>query len=199
MCRYLRKRSARRRNRNRDPDAGGARRARAARPGGASHRAEDRVRHRSDRGRQHRRRPRRRFPDQRRAPRAQRSHLTRGAWRPAAFITFKPKDASAANELANPYQDLYFLLTVPHFLHGSACGWSCDRRTRTRRRSCTTASATRPWRRPTITEATSTAARIRRCPPDCAGTSWATSSSSSAPLTPRTGSSSTRRAGSPPI
>ena len=40
------------------------------------------------------------------------------AWRleAAAFITFKAKDA-APNEWANPYQDLYFLLTVPHFLH----------------------------------------------------------------------------------
>ena len=40
----------------------------------------------------------------------------------------------------------------------SACGWSCVRRTRARRRSSTTASATRPWRRPTTSRAaTSTA------------------------------------------
>jgi hypothetical protein len=34
----------------------------------------------------------------------------------AAFITFKAKDA-APSEWVNPYQDYYFLLTVPHFLH----------------------------------------------------------------------------------
>ena len=40
------------------------------------------------------------------------------AWRleAAAFITFKAKDA-APSEWVNPYQDYYFLLTVPHFLH----------------------------------------------------------------------------------
>ena len=34
----------------------------------------------------------------------------------AAFISFKPKDA-APSAWVNPYQDYYFLLTVPHFLH----------------------------------------------------------------------------------
>ena len=34
----------------------------------------------------------------------------------AAFISFKAKDA-APSEWVNPYQDYYFLLTVPHFLH----------------------------------------------------------------------------------
>jgi outer membrane protein assembly factor BamA len=40
------------------------------------------------------------------------------AWRleAAAFVTFKAKDA-APSEWVNPYQDYYFLLTVPHFLH----------------------------------------------------------------------------------
>jgi len=40
------------------------------------------------------------------------------AWRleAAAFISFKAKDA-APSEWVNPYQDYYFLLTVPHFLH----------------------------------------------------------------------------------
>jgi hypothetical protein len=40
------------------------------------------------------------------------------AWRieAAAFITFKAKDA-APDDWVNPYQDYYFLLTVPHFLH----------------------------------------------------------------------------------
>ena len=33
----------------------------------------------------------------------------------AAFITFKPKDASSG--WVTPYQDYYLLLTVPHFLH----------------------------------------------------------------------------------
>ena len=34
----------------------------------------------------------------------------------AAFITFKPKDAAPIGWVS-PYQDYYFLLTVPHFLH----------------------------------------------------------------------------------
>ena len=34
----------------------------------------------------------------------------------AAFITFKAKDA-APDEWVSPYQDYYFLLTVPHFVH----------------------------------------------------------------------------------
>jgi outer membrane protein assembly factor BamA len=34
----------------------------------------------------------------------------------AAFISFKAKDA-ASNEWVTPYQDYYFLLTVPHFVH----------------------------------------------------------------------------------
>jgi len=40
------------------------------------------------------------------------------AWRleAAAFVSFKAKDA-APSEWVNPYQDYYFLLTVPHFVH----------------------------------------------------------------------------------
>ena len=34
----------------------------------------------------------------------------------AAFVSFKAKDAEPS-EWVNPYQDYYFLLTVPHFLH----------------------------------------------------------------------------------
>ncbi len=40
------------------------------------------------------------------------------AWRleAATFVSFKANDA-APTEWVNPYQDYYFLLTVPHFLH----------------------------------------------------------------------------------
>ena len=115
----------------------------------------------------------------------------------AAFISFKAKDA-APSGWVTPYQDYYFLLTVPHFLH---------ERLRLELRPSYTSETTQLYYGlgnasvaplDEIPAATSTAGRIRRSPPGCAGTSWAMSSSSSAPPTPRTGSSSTRRARSPP-
>ncbi len=44
--------------------------------------------------------------------------ITPFVWRLEAvtFVTFKP-DVVSPSSWANPYQDVYFLLTVPHFLH----------------------------------------------------------------------------------
>ena len=159
--------------------------------------AEDRVRHRSDRGRQHRLRPRRRFPDQRRGPRSRcftlrvapggrRLHHLQGEGRRAERVgqplpgLLLPADGAALPARAPAAG----AAAVVHARDDAAV-----LRPRQRVRGAARRDSGPRLLRPRASDAVHPAAL---------GRSWATSSSSSAPPTPRTGSSSTRRARSPP-